>query len=137
MNRKRISIVIPYYKSGESYSLWGQIREDSNPELDKKWEFAGGKVQANETATEAAIREFREEVGVLIKEKDLIYLGLSNYDYSDRSLIFYLYAIEIPIGHLPTQGWMQWNLSLESNLTRKIPAANLDFLLKLRQYLLS
>jgi 8-oxo-dGTP diphosphatase len=34
------------------------------------WEFPGGKVEADECAFKALIREFKEEVGIVIKQAD-------------------------------------------------------------------
>ena len=41
-----------------------------------KWNGAGGKVNAGETVEHAAVRELREEVGVLADEKDLEPMGI-------------------------------------------------------------
>ncbi len=56
--------------------------------MDKKnypgwWEFPGGKVEAGETAAQAAVREMAEEVGVVIQPKDLIALGETVHDYPE------------------------------------------------------
>jgi 8-oxo-dGTP pyrophosphatase MutT (NUDIX family) len=40
------------------------------PNLIGKWNFPGGKVEANETDASAATREFKEETGVLIQPGD-------------------------------------------------------------------
>jgi 8-oxo-dGTP diphosphatase len=48
------------------------------------WEFPGGKVEANESAYIALIREFKEEVGIVVKQADLfmeIY-----HQYADKNV---------------------------------------------------
>lgn len=39
----------------------------------------GGKVDFPETITEGAVRELREETGLLVKEEDLIFKGMDGY----------------------------------------------------------
>jgi 8-oxo-dGTP diphosphatase len=48
------------------------------------WEFPGGKLEADELAEEALIREIREEVDLEILEHH--YLGEIKYDYHDKSV---------------------------------------------------
>lgn len=38
-------------------------------------QLVGGKIEAGETAVQAAVREVREEIGLAVAESDLVYLG--------------------------------------------------------------
>lgn len=42
---------------------------------DGLWDFPGGGLKGNETLDEAAVREVREEVGIILSPKELVNLG--------------------------------------------------------------
>lgn len=52
------------------------------------WEFPGGKLEANETAAEALVRELKEEIGVDIAVHDCVPVTSINqsYDHGDVEL---------------------------------------------------
>lgn len=51
------------------------------------WEFPGGKCEENESFEEAAIREMKEELGIVIKKNDLISLDMVNHSYKKNEYI--------------------------------------------------
>ncbi|MHA6604413.1 8-oxo-dGTP diphosphatase MutT [Photobacterium damselae] len=55
------------------------------------WEFAGGKVEANETAEQAVIRELQEEVGITATHIEP-FIALE-HDYPDKALTFDFFVI--------------------------------------------
>ena len=57
------------------------------------WEFAGGKIEANETPQEALVREIKEELDVDINVGKLI--RTVEYDYTDFHLSMYCYLATI------------------------------------------
>ncbi|MEC6908469.1 8-oxo-dGTP diphosphatase MutT [Photobacterium piscicola] len=66
-------------------------RRDANAHQGGLWEFAGGKVETNETAELAVIRELKEEVGIEVTTLEpLISLA---HDYPDKALQFDFFAI--------------------------------------------
>ena len=49
-----------------------------------KWEFPGGKKEADETMSEALVRELREEVGIEVTEQSS--LMVIEHDYGDKQV---------------------------------------------------
>ena len=47
------------------------VRRAKNPDVGK-WGFPGGRIELGETAAEAAVRELREETGVLADRKSVV-----------------------------------------------------------------
>ncbi|MDO6524215.1 8-oxo-dGTP diphosphatase MutT [Motilimonas sp. 1_MG-2023] len=50
-----------------------------------KWEFPGGKVEANETPEQALIRELQEEVNILVNSARLF--DSISFDYPDKQVL--------------------------------------------------
>ncbi|BCA95601.1 7,8-dihydro-8-oxoguanine-triphosphatase [Legionella antarctica] len=55
------------------------------------WEFPGGKLEANERAEQALIREIREEVGLEINKFQL--LGEITHQYPDKSVQLIVFQV--------------------------------------------
>lgn len=55
------------------------------------WEFPGGKLEDNEPAEQALIREIKEEVGLDIHQYR--HLGQINHQYSDRSVELIIFLV--------------------------------------------
>lgn len=60
-----------------------------------KYEFIGGKIEANETATQAIIREVMEETGIDINHNLALKLGRLAHDYSDKQICLQVYQVEL------------------------------------------
>lgn len=56
-----------------------------------KWEFPGGKMEANETPEQTVVRELREELGVEPCERCLQPFSFVTYDYERFSLFMPLF----------------------------------------------
>lgn len=57
-----------------------------------KWEFPGGKVEANENEYQAIEREIKEEFNVIVKAKKFICNSI--YEYPDKTIDLRLYECE-------------------------------------------
>jgi 8-oxo-dGTP diphosphatase len=60
-----------------------------------RYEFVGGKIEANETAKQALIREVAEETGIDIHDNTVIKLGRLHHDYGDKQVSLQVYNIEL------------------------------------------
>ncbi|MGL4579796.1 MAG: 8-oxo-dGTP diphosphatase MutT [Shewanella xiamenensis] len=72
----------------------GQILLAKRPEhlhQGGKWEFPGGKVEQNETVTQALIRELKEEVALNVHSSEL-FMALS-YDYPDKQVLLDIHTV--------------------------------------------
>ncbi|WP_028562805.1 8-oxo-dGTP diphosphatase [Paenibacillus pinihumi] len=73
----------------------------------------GGKVDFPETITEGAVRELREETGLLVKEEDLIFKGMDGYvvPQTNYRYIVFNYLVKNFQGELlqnPPEGELAW-----------------------------
>lgn len=66
--------------------------------ISKKWEFPGGKVEANEKLEETILREIKEELNLDIKIND--FLIQVDYSYPDFRIIMDTFVCEIIGGKL-------------------------------------
>ncbi len=57
-----------------------------------KWEFPGGKVEANETTSEALIRELKEEVNLDINATEP--LMTISHDYPDKQVLLDIHTVK-------------------------------------------
>jgi 8-oxo-dGTP diphosphatase len=138
MKQTQVALIIPYYiDSTAQLWLWGQMRQDVSAELNNKWEFAGGKLEPSELPLMAALREFKEEVGLELEQSQLSSVGLFRYQYTDRLIKLYVYIHKLnhPEDY-PACGFRKFDLSqnVEDQFS-DLPAANVDILNKVRQYL--
>ena len=60
-----------------------------------RYEFVGGKIEANETAKQALIREVAEETGIDIHDNTVVKLGRLHHDYGDKQVSLQVYNIEL------------------------------------------
>lgn len=59
----------------------------------KHWDIPKGKIEPNEVAIAAAIRELEEETGLKANYRDLIHLGIFPYK-RDKDLTLYLWKVD-------------------------------------------
>lgn len=55
------------------------------------WEFPGGKLEVNELAEQALIREIKEEVGLDVLKHE--FLGEVHYQYAERSVQLFIFLV--------------------------------------------
>ncbi|WP_435980320.1 (deoxy)nucleoside triphosphate pyrophosphohydrolase [Psychrobacter sp. DM4] len=59
------------------------------------YEFIGGKIESNETAQSALIREVNEEVGIDLSQNSITKLGLITHDYGEKTVCLHTYNVEL------------------------------------------
>ncbi|MDD3013542.1 MAG: 8-oxo-dGTP diphosphatase MutT [Candidatus Gastranaerophilales bacterium] len=65
-------------------------RRKQNSHLAGKWEFPGGKLEANETQEECLFREIFEELGIKIKVCEFICSSKYSYEHISIELLAYM-----------------------------------------------
>ena len=68
----------------------------SKPGIPGKWEFPGGKIKENETASDAIIREIREELNLKVQVTG--FLDPVHYSYSDKDIVLYPFYCSVLSG---------------------------------------
>jgi len=93
---KRIEVAVGVLFNAAGQVLIGQrVVKDS---YFQKWEFPGGKLEANETPQQALIREFAEEIGIQISQSEN--LMLLEHDYPDRQVRLHVQIIKHYTGQI-------------------------------------
>lgn len=100
-------------------------RRSPQKHLPLLWEFPGGKVANGETPLEAAIREVREETGIVAEEARSEHLARGAFDYPDRKLLldFFLFRLK----SVPPAGGARWVPVAELG-NYEFPSANREIL---------
>lgn len=128
-----ISIVIPYRLEDDGIIIYGQTRSEDGP-LDGKFEFPGGKIEADESCEKAARREFLEEVGQELNKITLF--THTSFQYSDRSVFLYVYVTD----YTENMNLIAQKISFENAQNEveelNIPEANKTIIMRLVEHFL-
>jgi 8-oxo-dGTP diphosphatase len=104
-----------------------QKRASSADHLPDVWEFPGGKIEANETPDEAAIREAREETGLEIEIVRA--LAPIEWDYPERTVVLHPFEARVLAGEV---GGAKWVLRSELK-AEDFPGANRGLIAELKR----
>ncbi|WP_352338135.1 NUDIX domain-containing protein [Psychrobacter sp. 16-MNA-CIBAN-0192] len=85
-----VAIAVIYYQDKYLLGFRHHAQHQGN-----KYEFIGGKIEANETATKALIREVGEEVGIDISANAVFKLGRLHHDYGDKQVCLQVYKVAL------------------------------------------
>ena len=99
-------------------------RRSSGSVLGGLWEFPGGKIEAGESAAQAAVRECREELGC--EARALRDLGSVHHQYDDFGVRLHAVLCELSPNEEPrplASDALQW-VALEELATLPIPEPN-------------
>jgi 8-oxo-dGTP diphosphatase len=92
MTTKRVEVVAAIVVDSEQRILMAK-RADWQHQ-GGKWEFPGGKTEANETHLQALARELQEEVGLQIDTQTCELFKAVHHDYSDKHVSLYFYLVK-------------------------------------------
>lgn len=68
---------------------------NANQHQGNRYEFIGGKIEADETPRQGLIREVREEIGIDICQNVIIKMGIIRHDYPDKSVALHCFKIAL------------------------------------------
>lgn len=85
-----VAVAVIHYE--EQYLLGYRNHEQHQG---NRYEFVGGKIDAEETAVTALIRETVEETGIDISENIMVKLGRLHHDYGDKYVCLQVYKVTL------------------------------------------
>ncbi|WP_435950687.1 NUDIX domain-containing protein [Psychrobacter sp. DM8] len=91
-NNKSIHVAIAVLHYQDLYLLSYRHSDQHQGNL---YEFVGGKIETEETAKTALVREVSEEVGIDISQNTMIEMDLITHDYVDKQVSLYTYIVAL------------------------------------------
>jgi 8-oxo-dGTP diphosphatase len=124
----------------EGFELWMQQRHDPGSDLDRKWEFPGGKIELSESAEDALIREIKEEVDFDLRPLKFRRFKIHPYQYGEKKIVLQVFIIQAvnAMAEKITQRGQWWQVSFaeaSKPFQSLIPKANIPILNELSEYL--
>lgn len=88
-SRLAVNLVLTRTKENEKKEILLQLRQNTGY-MDNMYDFAcSGHVEKGESYTTALVREAREEIGINVKEDDLIFLAVNHHYQADHVQLFF------------------------------------------------
>jgi len=87
-----VAVAVIHYKDQYLLGFRNEAQHQGN-----LYEFVGGKIEPNEHAKQALIREVAEETGILLDNNTLVKLGRLHHDYGDKQVSLQVYKIELTV----------------------------------------
>ncbi len=70
---------------------------DASQHQGNRYEFVGGKIESDETAKQALIREVAEETGIDIVSNTTVKIGRLHHDYGDKQVCLQVYKVALSV----------------------------------------
>ena len=102
----RIEVAVGIVFDAQQQVLIGQ--RTTPDQYFEKWEFPGGKLEAQEAPQHALVREFKEEVGINITQSQP--LMVLEHDYPDRQVRLHVFVVRDYTGKVQSREGqaLQW-----------------------------
>ncbi len=105
-------------------------RRQAHQHQGNKWEFAGGKVDANETPLQALSRELLEEIAICVVRATP--LTIIDFSYPDKKVSLHVYVVSDFTGEpIGAEGQISKWVTLNELYSLDFPAANFAIIEKL------
>ncbi len=101
--KPRLQIALALIIRGDEVLV--QRRASDADHLPDVWEFPGGKIEPNETPEQAAIREAREETGLVIEVTRA--LEPIEWDYPGRTVVLHPFEAHVVVGEVGRAKWVK------------------------------
>ena len=127
MSKKQVHVAVGVIVSEQQVFL---TKRANDVHQGGKWEFPGGKVEANETVAQALARELKEEIGIdVLSCMPLLEI---DHDYGDKCVLLDVFVVDNYIGEPSAQEGQQesW-VDIAELSTLDFPAANIAIIDKL------
>ena len=85
-----VAVAVIHYKEQYLLGFRNTTQHQGN-----RYEFVGGKIDTNESAEQALVREVAEETGIAIENDIIVKLGRLHHDYGDKQVVLQVYKIEL------------------------------------------
>lgn len=85
-----VAVAVIHYKNEYLLGFRDAAQHQGN-----RYEFVGGKIEANEHAEQALTREVAEEIGIDIHQNAIVKLGRLHHDYGDKQVSLQVYQVNL------------------------------------------
>ncbi|SFD23383.1 8-oxo-dGTP diphosphatase MutT [Pseudoalteromonas denitrificans] len=98
MTKKTVHVAVGIIKKNNKIFI---CKRSAEQHQGGKWEFPGGKVESNETVTQALTRELKEEININVLSSEPF--DQIHHDYTDKSVYLDIHLVEnfegMAVGH--------------------------------------
>lgn len=85
-----VAVAVIYHQEQYLLGFRNALQHQGN-----RYEFVGGKIDSNETAQQALIREVAEETGIDVASNTAVKLGRLHHDYGDKQVCLQVYKVAL------------------------------------------